>query len=156
MNPKRIYVRARLLSFSDLEDDISPASVQLVLLDQEACGFMVAYPTRGKFERAHPGANPIVFEITSPSTLEKGIGGCPVCSKAFKLNSGGRMPSHGPPGNRCAGARKEPRIDGPRVRSESPPVETSYDRAMKAQAVRTMAGPPPPPMTGGPTAGRPI
>lgn len=153
MNPKRIYVRARLLSFSSLDLAISGGTTPTKLVDSESCGFMVAYPSRGKFERAHPGENPIVFEITSPSTIEKGIGACPVCSRAFKLNSAGRMPSHGPHGNRCDGTRKEPKIDGPRVKPKGKEPETSYDRAMQAQAIRTMAGPPPPPMTGGPITG---
>lgn len=154
--PKRIYVRARLLSFSSFEDECGkPKPLQLI--DSESCGFMLAYSSRGKFGRAHPGEAAIVFEVTGPSSLEGRVGACPVCSKAFKLNSAGRMPSHGPPGNRCGGARKEPKIDGPRVRAESKsPEESLYDSAMKAEAVRTMSGPPAPPMSGGPIVGKPI
>lgn len=153
MEPKRIYVRARLLSFSSLQHANVDFPAPLKLIDSESCGFMLAYPSRGKFERAHPGEAAIVFEVTGPSALEGRVGACPVCSKAFKLNSAGRMPSHGPPGNRCDGARREPKIDGPRVKPKEKEPETTYDRAMQAQAVRTMAGPPPPPMTGGPITG---
>lgn len=155
MKPKRIYVRARLLSFSALGDEFGPSNV-LQLLDSESCGFMLAYASRGKFERAYPGETPLVFEVTGPSLLEKRIGACPICSKAFKLNSAGRMPSHGPTTNRCDGAGQDPKIDGPRVKPKEKEPETSYDRAMQAQAIRTMAGPPPPPMTGGPIVGKPI
>jgi len=66
------------------------------------------------------------------------------------------MPSHGPSGNRCAGARKEPKADGLRVEPKGKDPETSYDSAMQAQAIRTMAGPPAPPMIGGPIVGEPI
>lgn len=157
MKPRRIYVRAKLLSFSSLEMTHVEGASPLKLIDSEACGFMLAYPSRGKFERAHPGETPIVFEMIGPAALEGRVGACPVCSKAFKLNSAGRMPSHGPPGDRCDGARREPKIDGPRVRSESHPAETTFDRAMKSQAARTMGGPDPrPPMSGGPIVGKPI
>ena len=156
MKPKRIYVRARLLSFSSLQHANVGFPAPLKLIDSESCGFMLAYPSRGKFERAHPGEMPIVFEVTGPSALEGRVGACPVCSKAFNLNSAGRMPSHGPQGNRCSGARQEPKIDGPRVSAES--KESSLlDRAMKAEAVRTHGGPSrQSPMTGGPIVGEPI
>lgn len=154
MKPERIYVRSKLLSFSSLELAHVEGSSPMQLIDSAACGFMLAYPSRGKFERAHPGETPIVFEIVSEPALVGSVGACPICSNAFRLNRAGRMPSHGPPGNRCAGARQEPKIDGPRVRAESKPAEDSlYDRAMKAQAARTMGGPPPPPMSGGPITG---